>query len=92
VIYRAAMADGFPHPVRAALEQGRIDGVLHLSRRSAETYVECADELFEHALAPVHFCLSARVAEPLEQAGAEHVQVAARPDEASMLALVARHA
>jgi uroporphyrinogen-III synthase len=92
VAYRAAMADGFPHPARAALEQGRIDAVLHFSRRSVEAYVECAGDVLDQALGPVHFCLSARAAEPLRRAGAERIHVAARPDEASLLALVARHA
>jgi uroporphyrinogen-III synthase len=92
VAYRAAPADGFPHPVRAALEQGRIDAVLHFSRRSVETYIECAEDLFEQAIGLTHFCLSARAAEPLQDAGAEHIHVAERPDEASLLALVARQA
>ena len=34
------------------------------------------------ALAPVHYCLSARAAEPLRLAGAATIHVAARPDEA----------
>jgi len=88
VIYRAAKAPGFPPAVRAALEQGRIDGVLHFSRRSVETYVDCGRDLIAPALAPVHYCLSARTAEPLRLAGATEVRVAARPDEASLLALV----
>ena len=41
VIYRAAKAKEFPSAVRAALEQGRIDGVLHFSRRSVENYLDC---------------------------------------------------
>jgi uroporphyrinogen-III synthase len=88
VIYRAARAAAFPPAVRAALEQGRIDGVLHFSRRTAETYVSCAGELLERALAPVHFCLSDGVAEPLRHAGAEKIRVAPHPDEARLLALV----
>jgi uroporphyrinogen-III synthase len=88
VIYRAARAPEFPPAVRAALEQGRIDGVLHFSRRSVETYVECGRDILKQALAPVHYCLSARAAEPLRLAGATRVRVAARPDEASLLALV----
>ena len=41
VVYRAARADRFPPAVQAALEQGSVDGVLHFSRRSVESYVEC---------------------------------------------------
>ena len=91
VIYRAAGASAFPQAVRAALEQGRIDGVLHFSRRSAGTYVACAGEFLLPALAPVHYCLSAGVAEPLKCAGAERIRIAAHPDEASLLALVTPH-
>ena len=88
VIYRAASASAFPQGVRAALEQGRIDGVMHFSRRSADTYVACAGEFLLPALAPVHYCLSAGVAEPLKRAGAKRIRVAAQPEEASLLALV----
>ena len=38
VVYRAAKAAGFPPAVRDALAQGRIDGVLHFSRRSVECF------------------------------------------------------
>jgi uroporphyrinogen-III synthase len=89
VIYRAAKATQFPPAARTALEQGHIDGVLHFSRRSVETFVECSQALGAPALAPVHYCLSARAAEPLQRAGASHIRLAPHPDEASLLALVA---
>ena len=46
--------------------------MLHFSRRSAEAYVDAARAagLLANALKPIHFCLSAQVAEPLAQAGA----------------------
>jgi uroporphyrinogen-III synthase len=88
VVYRAAPADRFPPGARAALEQGRVDGVLHFSRRSVESYIECGRNLIGPALAPVHYCLSARAAEPLKLAGASRILVAPKPDEASLLALV----
>ena len=87
-IYRAAKAGRFPSAVRAALEQGGIDGVLHFSRRSVESYVECGRDIIGQALTPVHYCLSARAAEPLKAAGAPRIVVAPQPDEASLLALV----
>ena len=89
VIYRAAKMAKFPAEAHAALEQGRIDGVLHFSRRSVESYLDCGRDIMRQALAPVHYCLSARAAEPLRRAGAARIEVAARPDEASLLALVA---
>jgi len=36
----------------------------------------------------VHYCLSARIAEPLREAGAADVRAAERPDEAALLALI----
>ena len=88
VVYRAAKAAHFPEPARAALEAGKVDGVLHFSGRSVESYLDCARELRGPALAPVHYCLSARAAAPLQAAGAMRIRIAARPDEASLLALV----
>ena len=87
-IYRAAKADRLPPDARTALEQGRIDGVLHFSQRSVEAYVECGRDVLGAALKPVHYCLSARAAEPLKAAGATQILVAPQPDEASLLALV----
>jgi uroporphyrinogen-III synthase len=90
VIYRAAKAGGFPPSVREAFEQGRIDAVLHFSRRSVEGYVEAAaGGLAAAALKPMHYCLSERTAAPLRDAGAQRLLVAARPDEASLLGLIA---
>jgi uroporphyrinogen-III synthase len=88
VVYRTVKAAVFPSQAEAALEAGAIDGVLHFSRRSAESYLDCARQARGPALAPMHYCLSARVAEPLREAGAGRVRIAARPDEAGMLALV----
>lgn len=91
VAYRAVKAESFPAEARAALEQGRIDAVLHFSRRSVESYIACGDSIAAPALAPVHYCLSARAAEPLRHAGATRIEVAEQPDEAALLALVARN-
>jgi uroporphyrinogen-III synthase len=88
VAYRAAKANAFPPSVREALQQGALDGVLHFSRRSVESYLDCSRGILDAVLRPVHYCLSARAAEPLRAAGAVHIQVAERPDEASLLTLV----
>jgi uroporphyrinogen-III synthase len=89
VVYRAVAAATLPADAVAALADG-IDGVLHFSRRSAETYVKTANVagLLFAALAPVHYCLSARVAEPLMQAGARAVSIAPEPTEAALFALI----
>jgi uroporphyrinogen-III synthase len=88
VAYRAIKARGFDQDTRAALEQGNLDGVLHFSRRSVEAYLDCAGKLLAAALQPFHCAISERAAEPLRKAGAQRIRVAARPDEASLLALV----
>jgi uroporphyrinogen-III synthase len=88
VVYRAAKAEQFPPAVQAELEQDGIDGVLHFSRRSVESYLDCGRDLGGATLRPKHYCLSARAAEPLRLAGATRIHVAPQPDEASMLALV----
>jgi uroporphyrinogen-III synthase len=90
VIYRAVKVMEFPPPVRAAMATGEIDGVLHFSRRTAESYLGGAvgAALLDRALAPFHYCMSAQVARPLLQAGATTVRIAERPNEASLVALV----
>jgi uroporphyrinogen-III synthase len=90
VAYRAVKARRMPPDVGAALAAAALDGVLHFSRRSAEAYIDCArgSGLLDHALAPRHYCLSRQVAGPLEAAGAGHVLIAPRPEEAALLDLI----
>jgi uroporphyrinogen-III synthase len=90
LVYRAFAASVLPRPATDALASG-IDGVLHFSRRSAETYVNVtrAAGLHEPALKkPAHFCLSAQIAEPLLQAGAADIRVPPQPAEAALIALI----
>lgn len=89
LVYRAIAADHLPRHAAAALAAG-VDGVLHFSRRSAEAYVEAARRsglVAEALTSPAHFCLSARIAESLAQAGATDIRIAARPEEAALLEL-----
>jgi uroporphyrinogen-III synthase len=89
VVYRVVVAGTLPAEVVTAL-RGDLYGVLHYSRRSAEAFLAAAHKagLLEAALMkPVHYCLSARVAEPLTAAGASDVRIAAQPDEAALLSL-----
>ena len=89
MVYRAIAATGLPPAAADALASG-IDAVLHFSRRSAEAYVDAARAagMATSALKPIHFGLSAQVAEPLAQAGAADIRVAERPNEALLLALI----
>lgn len=88
-VYRAATAP-FPPDLTAALKAGAVDAVLHFSRRSAENYLAGAATagVASEALAVRHFCLSAPIAEPIAAAGANHIAIAERPDEAALLALL----
>jgi uroporphyrinogen-III synthase len=90
VAYRAVKAERFAPAVAAALVQGALDGVLHFSARTAQAYLDCAarERMLERALAPVHFCLSQQVAQPLSTAGAAAIRIAPQPDEAAMVELV----
>jgi uroporphyrinogen-III synthase len=87
VVYRI-VAEVFPPVLAAALESGDVDAVLHFSRRSAELFVEGAR--LSGVAGPAedvrHLCLSSQVAEPL--AGASRIAVAARPEEAALVALL----
>jgi uroporphyrinogen-III synthase len=87
VVYRV-VAEVFPPVLAAALESGDVDAVLHFSRRSAELFVEGAR--LSGVAGPAedvrHLCLSSQVAEPL--AGASRIAVAARPEEAALVALL----
>jgi uroporphyrinogen-III synthase len=90
VVYRAIKMDKFPPAIAAALAAGQIEGVLHFSRRSAQAYIDCARAagLLEQAVAPIHFCLSDQIAEPLTAAGAKTVRIAPRPEETALIALI----
>jgi uroporphyrinogen-III synthase len=90
VVYRAVAETALADDVRDALSSGRVDGVLHYSRRSADAFeaIAMAAGIDLKSLPIKHFCLSAQVAEPLAQIGVASVVVAARPDEAALLALL----
>jgi len=90
VVYRAVKANDLPPGIQAALTQRQLDGVLHFSRRSAQSYLDCARGagMLESALAPLHYCLSQQVSLPLAAAGAAGIRVAPRPEEAALLDLV----
>src|SRR5262249_51329671 len=91
VVYRATAAERLPGEAEQAIAAGELDAVLHYSRRSAETFVRCAAATGqrERALALLHFCLSAQVAEPLGEAGAVQLRIAPRPEEDALLELIA---
>jgi uroporphyrinogen-III synthase len=89
VVYRVATAP-LPLVLIEALKAGEVDAVVHFSRRSAENYLSGAANagVTPEALKPLHVCLAEQVASPLVAAGAPHVSIAARPDEASLIELL----
>ena len=91
VVYRAVAAERLPSEAERAIAGGELDGVLHYSRRSAETFVRCAaaSGLHKRVLALVHFCLSQQVAALLGEADAAQLRVASRPEEDALFELIA---
>jgi uroporphyrinogen-III synthase len=90
VIYRAVAAEKLPPHLTQALRESTLDAALHYSRRSAVTLLALAGHSgAANAVANLaHYCLSAEVAAPLREAAAGRISVAARPDEAALLALI----
>jgi uroporphyrinogen-III synthase len=89
VVYRTAPSPSLAQDLRTVLDDG-LDGVLHYSRRSAQTFLIGAGTagVLDAAVGLTHYCLSSEVAAPLRAAGAGAVKVASRPDEAALIALV----
>ena len=85
IVYRAVTAP-FPPALISALTTGELDAVLHFSKRSADNYIAGARQagIAKEALAVRQVCLSAQIADSL--AGAGHIAIAKRPDEAALIA------
>jgi uroporphyrinogen-III synthase len=89
VAYRAIAATTLPPAIRDALAAGAIDGVLHYSARSAAAFGRLAGAvgIDLKLLRTRHYCLSCQVAAALPP-GIPAPAVAARADEAALLALI----
>ena len=90
VVYRAVRASTLPPAAQQVVAAGRVDGVLHFSRRSAEAFLASSEDggLIDRVRSMRHYCMSTRIAEPLEAAGAGRILVAQRPEEAAVLGLI----
>jgi len=88
--YRAAPVGALPRPIQEALRTGRIEAVLHFSRRSAELFAGLARmaALGEALAGTSHFCLSPDVASGLDSLAGLKLGIAPKPDEESLLALL----
>ncbi len=91
VVYRTVPVEALPDDAVRALAGGRIDAVLHYSRRSALTLLHLARRagLLNAALSLAHYCLSDDVAAVLRESGAGQVFAAAVPTEAALLDVLA---
>lgn len=87
VVYRARAATALSEAAELALKAHSVNAALHYSRRSSAIFIECARAagLLPEINALIHVCLSERAAEPLRQAGARDIRIAARRDEAALI-------
>jgi uroporphyrinogen-III synthase len=92
IAYRMVPAKSLPGEVVDGFAAGRIEAVLHYSRRSARAFVEAARTggVEISALALPQCCISPTVAEIVREAGATQVTVAARPDENALFEALKR--
>lgn len=88
-LYDARIATSLSPETRANMTLGGIDAVLLFSPRTARTFAELWREAGSASLGAVQaICLSAAVAREINTLGWAGVEIAARPDLPSMLALV----
>ncbi|HWG04422.1 MAG TPA: uroporphyrinogen-III synthase [Beijerinckiaceae bacterium] len=87
IVYEARPVASLPLLARKALREGRIDAVLHYSRRSATILrdLAAAAGLSEAARRPIHLCISEDTAAALRE-WAPRIASAEAPNEASMMA------
>ena len=91
VLYRAVPVKGLTAATVAALKDGDIDAVVFYSPRSAETCIELMRKarLVRAARGLDALCLSAAVGEAASELTWRDVRVAPRPDQESLLGLIA---
>jgi uroporphyrinogen-III synthase len=89
VLYRMRPAQTLANATALALASGSADAALHFSARSAAVFaaIVARQGLVNAACRMRHYCLSRAVAAPLQAIGAD-VQIAARPNETDLLALL----
>jgi uroporphyrinogen-III synthase len=92
ITYRMVPAKNLPSEVVDGIAAGRIEAVLHYSRRSARAFVDAARAggVEISALSLPQCCISAAVAEIVRDAGAIQVTVAASPDENALFEALRR--
>jgi uroporphyrinogen-III synthase len=94
IVYRSAPALRLQPQTRAAFMEDRIDGVVLLSPRTAETYLRLTADLEGGGPSRrvIHFCLSEAVASRLGPSAEANLRVPTRPELNELLALVSEAA
>jgi uroporphyrinogen-III synthase len=89
VLYRAVQATALPPEALSLVGEGKLDGVILMSPRTAKTFAGLLDQhgLVTQGRRLVCYCLSKAVAEVLSPLGFR-VRVAAHPREEDVLALL----
>lgn len=91
VVYRSLAVPALPGDIRDALRDGRLDGVILMSPRTASVWCELvrAAGVEDAARRLVHLCLSHGVAKSLNPLAPARIAVARAPSWDEMLALAA---
>ena len=85
-LYAIEAATCLPEEARTALESGMLDGAMFFSPRSARIFGALADGLPTENLTA--FCISPATAQALSPMPFANIAVAARPNQAAILALL----
>lgn len=90
VVYRSVPVAELPATVAADIAAGRLDAVILMSPRTAQTWIACvnAASLAGQARQIINICLSDAVATPVRAFGSTQVRVAGQPNSEEILALV----
>jgi len=89
-LYEAVPVAALPSPAVRVIAEGRIDGVLLYSPRTARLFLSLVHKAgLESELAAITaYCLSPAVAEALGDVAVLTVKIAERPEQSAMLALI----
>ncbi len=92
VVYRSEPATRLPATISDGLRHGKFDAILLMSPRTSQVWgaLVAAAGLSAEAQSLIHLCLSAGVAAALHPLDPKVIEIAVKPNEEQMLALVAR--
>ncbi|MFZ2467312.1 MAG: uroporphyrinogen-III synthase, partial [Parvibaculum sedimenti] len=91
VLYEAVTAEQLPEAAASALGEGRVDGALFYSPRTARQFAELVRiaGLEQELVTVTAYCLSTAVADALAGLPFKAVEIAAEPSQTSLLELLA---